>query len=96
VAGKKAAVPGVYLIQFLHWYKIGCSSDLDLRIRNLEAHLPDELAIIHIWPCRNYRRLEQRFHNTFRAKRVKGEWFVLTDDDVKFLQSVSTKGYGEL
>lgn len=96
VYAQRGKVPGVYLIQFLQWYKIGCSADLDMRIRNIEQNLPDDVKLVHVWACKNYRRLELRFHNMYRTKRVKGEWFVLTDEDVQFMQSISAKGYGEL
>ena len=80
---------GVYLIKSeLGYYKIGYSSDIDRRFKNLNSLTPAKLEIIHKINVVDYRTLESRLHMMYDKKRLSGEWFDLNNDDVKFIMSL--------
>lgn len=47
------------------------------------------MEIVHQIATDNARWLEKKFHRKYHAKRVRGEWFLLTDDDVAEIKSIS-------
>ncbi len=63
-------------------FKIGITTDLDKRLSSLSTGAPFKLETIYTWPHQEYRRLEKHLHEQFRKKRVKGEWFELSNDDL--------------
>ena len=64
-------------------YKIGLSSVLRTRMRTLYETIPMELELIGILRVKDHRRLEAELHEKYSAKRERGEWFVLSDEDVR-------------
>jgi len=53
--------------------KIGVSSNIDVRIRALQASSPAPLVVL--WCARATRTVEQLLHQQFQRCRVHGEWF---------------------
>lgn len=62
--------------------KIGRSSNYELRVKQQEVKKKDVLLIVAVF---NDDR-EMRLHRRFAEKRVTGEWFKLTMDDVSQLR----------
>lgn len=60
--------------------KIGFASDLKKRLQSLQIGSPEPLEIIAAAPADKSE--EHMLHEFFAAKRVRGEWFDLTDDDL--------------
>jgi hypothetical protein len=60
------------------------------RMSNFGLVLPFEIEIIHALRTSNMGRCEWHFHNHFARKRIKGEWFNLTDEDVTFFCKAGT------
>jgi T5orf172 domain len=56
--------------------KIGCSSDVQRRLRDMQGGSPDVLRVIKVFGpiCQAY-RIEQAFHDAFTEHRKHGEWF---------------------
>lgn len=59
-------------------YKIGKSKDL---YRRFKSYCIPELEVIQV--CEN--DIEQKMHDMFFTKRMEGEWFDLTDEDLEIM-----------
>jgi hypothetical protein len=78
----------VYLIGPLQGcVKIGQSTDPNERTFTIGT-LPSELAVLASIPSADVRWLESYLHRCYAAKRVRGEWFGLSDADVDFLSRI--------
>lgn len=79
----------VYLIKNSEGhYKIGRSVDAAKRIESLGVLLPFTIEPVHIIAAMNMNGLEKELHERFAEKRIAGEWFVLTDEDVEYIKSL--------
>ena len=76
---------GVYLIKCGDKYKIGKSRDFNRRTREFRQQLPERPEVIHKIRCspEEATRLERRLHREYSHKRGHGEWFSLSDEDVR-------------
>ena len=70
--------------------KIGRTRDVSKRIRSLSTGCSSELKLVASWPCRDAGEYESILHETWRDVRVRGEWFALTDEDLRSLRAFST------
>ena len=68
------------------WYKIGMSRDANKRIKGLR--LPFKVTMLHSFPSDDVAQVEQYLHEKFADKRLHGEWFALTQEDVNWLCSI--------
>lgn len=87
--------PGfVYLFESAHGYKIGKSKNVEARLRSLT--FPFEVTIRHRIFTRNYSSLERYFHRRFAEKRIRAEWFDLSESDVQeFCTFTPSEGVSE-
>lgn len=71
--------------------KIGCSlrNDAKHRMRSVQISYPFPLTIVRQWQTENPRALEQKLHSEFANKHERGEWFRLTDQDLKRCDQVA-------
>ena len=72
----------VYLISDSNNYKIGSTHNLEQRLTQLQTANPNKLIIIESIRSFNYKKLEKLLHYRFKSKRVNGEWFNLTENEV--------------
>lgn len=80
----------VYLIQSpTGAYKIGRTIDINRRIKTFHVKLPFEIEPICIIKTENMFVLEAQLHIKFALKRLDGEWFKLTTEDVEYIKSLS-------
>jgi hypothetical protein len=77
----------VYLIWWNGYYKIGKANNVAQRIREITSGHPIQPTVIHIIPTDAMERLEKQLHKRFAAKRINGEWFDLSEDDVKYIKN---------
>jgi len=65
--------------------KIGITHDVDARLRALEIASPLGLELIYVITAEFERanQVERRLHTLYEAKRVRGEWFALSDEDIQ-------------
>lgn len=81
----------VYVIKASNgYYKIGISVRPHKRFKELQREAATwaiSLELVHIIASNKAYVLEQYFHKHFAGQRVIGEWFLLTDCDVKWLQT---------
>lgn len=78
----------IYLLEepINRWYKIGMSRDANKRIKGLR--LPFKVTMLHSFPSDDVAQVEQYLHEKFANKRLHGEWFALTQEDVNWLCSI--------
>lgn len=67
--------------------KIGLTRDMKGRIATLRQELKIDMEVIHYIPTSDVVTLEQTLHNVFKAKRVTGEWFDLSDEDIELVKA---------
>jgi hypothetical protein len=76
--------PGyVYLIRMDKWYKLGCTTDILRRRGEIRVTLPDTEHLVHSIETDDPFGIERYWHQRFADRRTRGEWFVLTWDDVR-------------
>ena len=78
----------VYLLQAGPYYKIGASTNVKRRIRQLATLPPFNLHLLCTLHTDDMYGLEQGLHERFAAKRVNGEWFELDQEDVGYIQQL--------
>lgn len=84
-AGVRAGV--VYVLKSAYGYKVGRTRNVPARMRAFGVHLPIAYTIpICAWfdDCHH---AEHRYHDMFASKRINGEWFDLTDEDVQTIRA---------
>lgn len=75
---------GLYLIKIANsnLYKIGITKDFTQRLRNLQTGNPFVIEVYNFYPLTTHRKMETYLHNKYKEKKVGGEWFKLTQDDL--------------
>jgi len=73
----------VYLMKSGMHYKIGKTNKLDRRQYQIGLELPEKIEPIHSIRTDDPSGIEAYWHNRFRDKRLNGEWFALSADDVR-------------
>ena len=63
-------------------YKIGISKSPVGRLSSLQTGCPYRLYLVYCLRVDDAERLEAELHEHFQAKRLFGEWFELSDEDV--------------
>jgi hypothetical protein len=76
----------VYLIQFGDEYKIGTSNNVERRFRELKTQMPYEGEILHTITTGDPEGIEAYWHNYYKEKRLKGEWFNLSQADIRYFK----------
>jgi hypothetical protein len=72
----------VYLIKFGKYYKIGHTNALGRRKYEIGLQVPGEIRLVHEFNTDDPSGIERYWHERFRDKRVKGEFFQLTQQDI--------------
>ena len=75
----------VYLIANEEWtqFKIGVSTkELDKRLKSLKTGNGSEIFLVKSFDTTHHRKVEKWFHNKYNSKRLVGEWFSLSDEDI--------------
>jgi hypothetical protein len=73
-------------------YKIGYTADLARRINELQIANAGKIKLIDYAIALGTRAIEQDIHKHFAHKRVRGEWFQLSKQDVEALRGWFTRG----
>lgn len=73
----------VYLLKHHDAYKIGKSIDVTRRYKEIKTQMPHEMDEIHAIETDDPSGIEAYWHNRFKDKRLKGEWFKLTPEDIR-------------
>lgn len=81
----------VYLIQevdFSGQYKIGRTIDPKTRLKHVDIKTPGETKVIALLKTKDAIALERRLHKKYASKRKRGEWFDLTDAQVRQIRNM--------
>ena len=83
--------PGfVYLLQSpTSAYKIGRASNPHNRLKTFGVQLPFEVEFIALIQTDDMHNLERELHALFDNKRINGEWFALTQQDVEYIRGLA-------
>jgi len=74
----------VYLIRAENGLvKIGKTHDVQARLQALDIGSPVSLELLYVIETQYADEVEQRLHGIYEAKRVKGEWFALSEQDIQ-------------
>lgn len=77
----------VYLLKSSNgYYKIGYTNNIKKRLHDIGIKVPFKIELIHKIKCSDARRLESELHSQFSSKRVNGEWFNLSQEDVNYIK----------
>lgn len=72
----------LFRVRDSNMYKIGYTSNIKKRIKQQQVGNPGEIELVHSFASRYPSLLEKAMHGKFKSKKVRGEWFELTDDEV--------------
>jgi len=75
----------LYLIKCHKYYKIGVAFDIENRLNSLQCGNPYKLDLIIAVKNPDSKELEEILHKKFEDKRVRREWFELSQKDVDFI-----------
>jgi hypothetical protein len=73
----------VYLIKSGRHFKIGKANSVEARHRQLKIQLPQVAEVVHRIKTDDPYGIESYWHRRFADKRLNGEWFALSAEDVK-------------
>jgi len=81
----------VYLLYetYAGCYKIGHTRNPSRRIYDFNVKLPIKFQVLAVIKCDDMYALESELHTRFARNRVDGEWFTLTDDDVRYIHALA-------
>lgn len=78
----------VYLVRSQYGVKIGKSINVRSRTRLFEVKLPFPITVEHYAWFDDYSRAERELHGYYHAKRLEGEWFDLSDQDIDHIKQL--------
>lgn len=71
-------------------YKIGLTKNLESRMKSFTS-LPYKIELIHYFESNNMSSDERKLHNKFSDKRISGEWFKLSTEDVEYIKNIESE-----
>lgn len=88
----KSAKPGyVYLLKSeVGHYKIGRTVNPENRQKTFGVQLPFRVDYECLVKTENMKGLEDQLHQKFADKRLDGEWFNLTPDDIEYIKRLAS------
>ena len=88
VSGSRSPTVGyVYLVWSMYGYKIGKAVNVPKRTKLFEVKLPFPIRVEHYAMFSDYTQAERSLHLHFHEKRLEGEWFALTNEDISFIKT---------
>ncbi|MGI5927017.1 MAG: GIY-YIG nuclease family protein [Thermacetogeniaceae bacterium] len=66
-------------------YKVGYAKSFYMRMEDFMTMFPYGPEVIKIIKTKEMRMLERELHDKFRHKNIRGEWFKLSDQDLKWI-----------
>lgn len=77
----------VYIIRSGHRYKIGYTTGpVKQRVSGVQVGSPMKVVLVCAIPVREPKKVESDIHQVFSSRRTRGEWYALTQQDIKNLK----------
>jgi hypothetical protein len=73
----------VYMLKLGKHCKIGHTTSVSRRHREINLELPEKAVIVHTIATDDPKGIEAYWHRRFSDKNTNGEWFLLSSDDVR-------------
>jgi hypothetical protein len=73
----------MYMLKLGKHYKIGMTTDVPRRHRQIALELPERPDVIHSIRTDDPEGIEAYWHRRFAAKATNGEWFALDSKDIR-------------
>jgi hypothetical protein len=92
---KELSLGGIYLFSIKEmpgYYKVGASKAVQRRLAGYNTAMPFTVILEFFVEHPNYRLVERLLHRKFKNKRIKGEWFTLSNDDVAQIKHILLDG----
>lgn len=70
-------------------YKIGRTNNIDRRLHEVSKKLRERVSLICAFRVFDPALSELELHNQFKEKRVKGEWFSLSQEDIDYIKGLA-------
>ena len=86
ISTAETALGFVYLMKSGKYYTIGHTNSPDRRQYEIGLQLPEKLIRIHSIETDDPSGIEAYWHNRFKASRINGEWFNLSNDDIRIFR----------
>jgi len=83
----------VYLLKCNKYYKIGITSNINDRLSTIRMSNPYKVELIYCEYFDDYIKVEKELHTKYLKKRIRGEWFELTKDDVEAIDRRFRTGF---
>lgn len=81
----------VYLLQSQSGhYKIGRTTNPQNRLKTFSVKLPFEVEYICLIQVQDMYQMESELHTRFAEKRINGEWFNLSPEDVNYIKGLAS------
>lgn len=79
----------VYLLRYVgrKEVKIGMSKNVNpyKRIKDYNMYSIHGVEVLGVVPCLDGLNIEKAIHKEFKHKKIRGEWFELTDEDIEYI-----------
>jgi hypothetical protein len=76
----------IYVVESAGYYKIGMAKIVARRVYQFSTEYPHPVTLVMSAPVENMREAEASLHARFADKRVRGEWFTLTAEDLETIR----------
>lgn len=69
------------------YFKIGMASSFTSRFSHHQCASPFDICVACVYFVENMRLEEKSLHSLFKDNRIKGEWFKLSEEDLRVISS---------
>lgn len=82
----------IYILKSGDLYKIGQSAKPRKRLRQLRTGSSLPIEVVYTMRTPHYKFVEKILHNRLADKRVRGEWFALSETDLQYIMQMDEVG----
>jgi hypothetical protein len=88
--GRSTAIYLFSIKEIPNYYKIGISKEVHRRLADYNTAMPFTVVLEYSVEHPDFRSVEKALHKRFKHKRIKGEWFLLSDFEIAELKQILT------